>query len=93
MEIVDGLRHISSFGGLHVEDEIVKRRSSVALILRFPGLATTIKQSANNTSIKDSAQKSLDELFDYIESQYKQDTFDSVSVSQQNLWTRHLILH
>lgn len=83
LEIVDGLRHISSFGGLHVEDEIVKRRSSVALILRFPGLATTIKQSANNTSIKDSAQKSLDELFDYIESQYKQDTFDSVSVSQQ----------
>ena len=37
-QVIAGLKEIHSFKGIHVEDPIVKRRSSVALILRFPGL-------------------------------------------------------
>lgn len=38
LDIVEGLSKISTFKGIHVEDEKVKRRSSVALILRFRGI-------------------------------------------------------
>lgn len=37
-QIINGLNRIYEFQGIHVEDPVVKRRSSVALILRFPGL-------------------------------------------------------
>lgn len=37
-QIINGLKVIHAFKGVHVEDEVVKRRSSVALIIRFPGL-------------------------------------------------------
>lgn len=78
LDIVEGLRHISSFDGIHVEDEVVKRRSSVALVLRFPGLATTSQN--NNSDTK--PEKSLNELLDFILAQNKFDKFGNLSSHQ-----------
>lgn len=81
-EIIEGLRRISNYNGIHVEDPVVKRRSSVALVLRFPGLGSLKNKqnpelSLNNAnqaaSGLETAPDSLDSLLNLVSTQYKSD--------------------
>lgn len=58
LEIVNGLKKISTFNGIHVEDDVVKRRSSVALILRFPNIPVSQFPTSSSSSSSPSPSSS-----------------------------------
>lgn len=92
VEIVEALRTVAgTFKGVHVEDPVVKRRSSVALILRFPALADFV----------DGPAPTLDALLDAIArrgsdvapaAEYPEILFIKRTARKGDRWSGHVAL-
>jgi 8-oxo-dGTP pyrophosphatase MutT (NUDIX family) len=89
MEVINGLRQISKFEDILVHDSKAPRRSSVALIIRFPRLPSTTTGSLDD--ILDAAE-ALENSGQTSGQSFPQILFIKRAASKRDRWSNHIAL-